>query len=294
MRWMKRLRIFSAANAGLEEFKLKARYITAVVAIALFILLLFFLPPLCLTIMMGFLCAVGVWELLFATGSCPKHFFLWFSCAAAFAVPFTVSKPNAGLFPFLAVVALYLIGAFCCAVFDHTKITYATLAKGFLAALVMPLLFASVLRIYNSEYGRLLVLMPWVTVWACDSMALYVGKALGKKKLAPYVSPHKTVAGAVGGEIGGVLFMAAYVLVLRKFFSFSLAWMPALLFGLFGAAVGQIGDLSLSVIKREAGIKDYGKLFPGHGGVWDRFDSILFVAPMFELLYLHILPLIGA
>ncbi|MBR6554682.1 MAG: phosphatidate cytidylyltransferase, partial [Clostridia bacterium] len=61
-------------------------------------------------------------------------------------------------------------------------------------------------------------------------------------------------------------------------------------FGLLGAIVGQIGDLSLSVIKREVGIKDYGKLFPGHGGVWDRFDSILFAAPLFELIYLHILP----
>ena len=63
-----------------------------------------------------------------------------------------------------------------------------------------------------------------------------------------------------------------------------------LVFGLLGAIVGQIGDLSLSVIKREVGIKDYGKLFPGHGGVWDRFDSILFAAPLFELIYLHILP----
>lgn len=273
---------------------MKTRYITAVVALILFGLLLFFLPPICLTLVMAALSAVGVWELLFATGSCPKHFFLWFSCLAAFAVPFTVSKPGAGLFPFLAVAAVYLFGAFCCAVFDHTKITYGTLAKGFLAALIMPFLFASVLRIYNSENGRLLVLMPWVTVWACDSMALYVGKAFGKKKLAPYVSPHKTVAGAIGGEIGGIIFMAIYVLVLRKFFDFNLAFAPALLFGLIGAAVGQIGDLSLSVIKREAGIKDYGKLFPGHGGVWDRFDSILFAAPLFEILYLYILPLIGA
>lgn len=273
---------------------MKARYITAVVAIALFVLLLFFLPPMFLTVAMGLLCAVGVWEMLYATGSCPKHFFLWFSCAAAFAVPFTVSHADSGLFPFLGIAAVYLFVAFCCAVFDHTKINYSALAKGFLAALVMPFLFSSVLRIYNSEYGKLLVLMPWVTVWACDSMALYMGKAFGKHKLAPYVSPHKTVEGAIGGELGSVIAMVLYVLVLKKFFDFSLAWAPTLLFGLFGAAVGQIGDLSLSVIKRESGIKDYGKLFPGHGGVWDRFDSILFAAPLFELLYLHILPLIRA
>ena len=73
-------------------------------------------------------------------------------------------------------------------------------------------------------------------------------------------------------------------------FDFYLELIPMLVFGLLGAIVGQIGDLSLSVIKREVGIKDYGKLFPGHGGVWDRFDSILFAAPLFELIYLHILP----
>ena len=291
---MRPLPTSSIVSADTEEFDLKTRVITAVVAIALFIPLLFVLPTICLTAVMGALCAVGVWELLYATGSCPKHFFLWFSCAAAFVVPFTVPRETSGVFPFLAVAAVYLFGAFSCAVFDHEKIKYGTLAKGFLAALIMPFLFASVLRILNSEHGALLVLMPWVTVWTCDSMALFVGRACGKHKLAPYVSPKKTVEGAVGGELGGVLIMAVYVLVMKRFFDFDLAWAPALLYGLLGAAVGQIGDLSLSVIKREAGIKDYGKLFPGHGGVWDRFDSILFAAPMFELLYLHLLPLLGA
>lgn len=271
---------------------MKTRVITAVVAIALFIPLLFILPTVFLTAVMGALCAVGVYELLYATGSCPKHFFLWLSCAAAFAVPFTVARETSGVFPFLAVAALYMFGAFSCAVFDHEKIHYAALAKGFLAAIIMPFLLASVLRILNSEHGRLLVLMPWVTVWACDSTALFVGKARGKHKLAPYVSPHKTVEGAVGGEIGGVVVMALYVLVMRQAFHFTLAWAPSLLFGLLGAAVGQIGDLSLSVIKRESGIKDYGNIFPGHGGVWDRLDSILFAAPMFELIYLHLLPLL--
>ena len=69
--------------------------------------------------------------------------------------------------------------------------------------------------------------------------------------------------------------------------------LPAILFGAVGSSMGQLGDLSLSVIKRGAGIKDYGKIFPGHGGVWDRFDSITFAAPLFELLYQHILPRIG-
>ena len=135
--------------------------------------------------------------------------------------------------------------------------------------------------------------MPWVTVWVCDSFALFTGMAFGKHKLAPYVSPKKTVEGSVGGLVFAVLACILYTVVLDKAFSLSLPLWSAVLYGIVGSTAGQIGDLSLSVIKRGAGIKDYGNLFPGHGGVWDRFDSILFAAPLFELLYLHILPRIG-
>jgi len=97
----------------------------------------------------------------------------------------------------------------------------------------------------------------------------------------------------VGGLIFAVIACIVYVLVMNSCFALEMTIWPAVLYGIVGSTAGQIGDLSLSVIKRGAGIKDYGNLFPGHGGVWDRFDSILFAAPLFELLYLHILPAIG-
>lgn len=269
---------------------MKTRVITAVVAIGIFLPVLFFLPSIYLTVLLGVLCAVGVWEMLFATGSVGKHLFLYLSCGAAFAVPFAVSRTDSGLFWFLLVTAVYMFAAFSCAVFDHTRVTFAAVAKGMMSALVMPLMFSSVLRILNAENGKYLVLIPWITVWICDSFALFTGKACGKHKLAPYVSPKKTVEGSIGGTVAAVIAMALYVLVMDRGFQFELQLLPLLIFGLLGAVVGQIGDLSLSVIKREVGIKDYGKLFPGHGGVWDRFDSILFAAPLFELIYLHILP----
>ena len=272
---------------------MKTRVITAIVAIGLFIPLLFFLPTVCLTAVCGGMMAVGAWELLYATGSCPKHLFLYISCAAAFLVPWVLSRPDAPLWPFLTVCALYMMAAFACGVFDHEHITYDMLGKGFLAAIILPLCFSSFLRIRNGDNGTLLVLMPWVTVWVCDSFALFTGMAFGKHKLAPYVSPKKTVEGSVGGLVFAVLACVLYTVVLDKAFSLSLPLWSAVLYGIVGSTAGQIGDLSLSVIKRGAGIKDYGNLFPGHGGVWDRFDSILFAAPLFELLYLHILPRIG-
>ena len=272
---------------------MKTRVITAVVAIGLFVPVLFFLPTICLTLVCGVLMAVGAWELLYATKSCPKHPFLYLSCIAAFFVPLTASQPGGQLWPFLTVAALYMMAAFTCAVFDHKTIQYDMVGKGFLAALVLPLCFASFVRIRNGENGALLVLMPWVTVWVCDSFALFTGMLFGKHKLAPYVSPKKTIEGAVGGLIWATIACILYVVIMNHCFDLVLSLWPAILVGIVGSTAGQIGDLSLSVIKRGAGIKDYGNLFPGHGGVWDRFDSILFAAPLFELLYLHILPRIG-
>ncbi len=269
---------------------MKTRVITAVVAIGLFIPLLFWLDTIWLTLFWGFFCAVGVWELLYATHSVPKHCFLYLSCAAAFFVPLATSRVEQGLFWFLLIAVLYAMGAFACAVFDHEHITFDMLGKGMLAALILPLMFSSVLRIRNGENGALLILMPWITVWVCDSAAMFVGRACGKHKLAPYVSPKKTVEGSLGGLLFAMLACAVYVIVMRRGFDLQMAFLPAILFGAIGSSMGQLGDLSLSVIKRGAGIKDYGKIFPGHGGVWDRFDSITFAAPLFELLYQHILP----
>ena len=109
--------------------------------------------------------------------------------------------------------------------------------------------------------------------------------ACGKHKLAPHVSPKKTVEGGVGGLLGGVIGM----LLLHAIGTWALgesflSWGQILALGLLGSVIDQIGDLSFSVIKREFGVKDYGKLLPGHGGVLDRFDSVTFVAPFAYLL----------
>jgi phosphatidate cytidylyltransferase len=128
------------------------------------------------------------------------------------------------------------------------------------------------------ERGAWLMLHVAVCVWATDTFAYLVGKAVGKHKLAPSLSPGKTWEGSVGGLIGSILAGAAFS-----------AWIhqPLLLgvsLGLLAGTVGQIGDLFESALKRERGIKDFGKLLPGHGGALDRFDSLLFVTPIASLI----------
>ena len=117
-----------------------------------------------------------------------------------------------------------------------------------------------------------------------DSAALFTGMACGKHKLSPLVSPHKTVEGAVGGLVGGVLGMVIFRIIFYLCTLQPLHIGGCILMGLVGALMGQLGDLSFSAIKRQYGIKDYGRLLPGHGGVLDRFDSVLFAAPVLWLM----------
>ena len=108
----------------------------------------------------------------------------------------------------------------------------------------------------------------------------------GKHKLAPTISPKKTVEGVVGGVIGAVVGMVLYCLILQIFFQFRVNYILAICYGVLGSFAGVFGDLCFSVIKRQKGIKDYGNLMPGHGGVLDRFDSMMIIGPLTEVLLL--------
>ena len=132
----------------------------------------------------------------------------------------------------------------------------------------------------TGEYGILLWLIV-LTAFGTDIMAYFTGMFLGKHKLCPKISPKKTIEGSIGGILGSVILCAA----------FSAIFVPRLLvhciiIGVLGGIISQFGDLTASIFKRKMGIKDYGNLIPGHGGILDRFDSVLFTAPM---VYYYIL-----
>ncbi len=131
--------------------------------------------------------------------------------------------------------------------------------------------------------GGILLLLPMLLTWASDIGAYVVGRAIGRRKLIPSVSPGKTVEGAIGGLVGSVVVAWAYTaFVLRPTtqLDFKAAPIGVLLFGALVSGVAQVGDLAESLLKREAGVKDSSNLLPGHGGILDRFDSLLFVMPV--------------
>jgi len=150
--------------------------------------------------------------------------------------------------------------------------------------------FLALLKRDFGDYGGHLVVMVLTIAWVGDSAAYFAGRFLGKRKLYPSVSPKKTIAGAVGGVAGAVAAAAGvtYALIHPEGHGMDfLAWYDVAILGVAGAVLGQIGDLVESLLKRSAGVKDSGSLLPGHGGLLDRIDAVLFIAP-FVYLYLSV------
>lgn len=131
------------------------------------------------------------------------------------------------------------------------------------------------------ENGLILTLAVLLATWATDSAAYFVGKAIGKRKLWPEISPNKTVEGSLGGIV-----VATLVLVILSWFTEQISFAYALVLALAVSTFGQLGDLIESAVKRTLGVKDSGQILPGHGGALDRFDSLLFVFPVLHLLSL--------
>lgn len=137
--------------------------------------------------------------------------------------------------------------------------------------------FSFIPGIYSKPYGNYLVWLIFISSWLGDTLAYYTGKYLGKNKLCPKVSPKKTIEGSIGGLIGSTLGCGIFGIIISKYIS----GIPLIHFFLIGALsgiMGQFGDLTASSIKRFFNVKDYSHLIPGHGGIMDRFDSIIFSA----------------
>lgn len=170
-------------------------------------------------------------------------------------------------------------------VFSYPAIDAAQLMSSYFGVIYVPVMlsFIYLMRMYTN--GVFLVWMIFVSSWICDTCAYCVGMLIGKHKLAPRLSPKKSVEGAVGGVAGSALVGAFYGYVLTKAAgqASTLIWSFAIIGGI-GAVISQIGDLTASAIKRNHDIKDYGKLIPGHGGILDRFDSVIVTAPMIYIL----------
>lgn len=278
---------------------MKQRLLVAAVGVPLLILVLVFLPPLATGLLAAAIAGAAAYELLHTAGkNIPPFVYILTVVTAALTVLFcardrfllpalysavySASELDSAItFLYAAFAFLYVMALFLTAVCTHgleRAMPFASVAVCIVAAFLFPAMYSAIARLRN--IGPAFVLMPFVVAFIGDSFSMLGGMALGHKKFAPRVSPNKTWAGFLAGPVGSGLGMAVLCLVCRGVWSMTLPVWYFVLVGVLANVFGQLGDLSTSLIKREAGIKDYSHIFLTHGGVLDRFDSILFIAPV--------------
>lgn len=260
---------------------MKSRILVAAAGIPALLYVVLAAPPWAMALALMILAAVGGYELQRCVGGNDK-LQATSGIYAAFIVIWSFQALE--VLEFLLLLELLLI--FGCAIVKGGEIRFHQVMAEFFGSNAIGWSFASFLRLEASGIHRAYLLLPFILSFACDTFAFFAGLTLGKHKLAPKVSPKKTIEGSVGGLLGNVLCGCLFVWVMDRFFGGSaVGYGPMALLALGCGVVAQIGDLSFSLIKREFGIKDYGRLFLAHGGVLDRFDSVLFVAPVIEIIF---------
>jgi phosphatidate cytidylyltransferase len=184
--------------------------------------------------------------------------------------------------------ALYaiVVALFSSAVFFHDRYNPVDIALTVLGMIYVSFLFSFIVLTRNLVNGGYYIWLIFIGAWATDTAAYFTGRFFGKIKMLPAVSPNKTLEGSIGGVVGSLLATVLYGLILNN--AGYIGVIPIyhfMIIGILSGIISQLGDWTASAIKRYTKIKDYGKLFPGHGGVLDRFDSIIFIAP---LIYFYI------
>ena len=182
---------------------------------------------------------------------------------------------------FMAVMLMMAAGVY---VLQYPKFNTEQVFASILGLLYLPMMLSYVYQIRISEDGLYSLWLIFICSWGCDTCAYCVGMLFGKHKLAPILSPKKSIEGAVGGVVGAAILGAIYGAVVNNLMVMENAQLYFAIICAVGAVISQFGDLIASGIKRQHGIKDYGKLIPGHGGVLDRFDSVIFTAPLIYAL----------
>ncbi len=274
---------------------MKTRIISGTVGIIIFILVLLlsmkfsFILSLCLAA----LCAVAIYEMLNNTGLVKSKPVTYTACAfGAVFVSMPVIANILNLNFISLVLCLYFIYFFVTVVL--TLVIYKNInTAGLFAALLVPLAlsfaFFSIYFLFTLNYTKLLYFfLIFIFAWGADTGAYFTGTFIGKHKLAAEISPKKTIEGSVGGIITAVLLTALLGFLYNSSLDVAVNIIELCICAAVFSVFGMIGDLITSFIKRDCGIKDYGKIMPGHGGVLDRFDSVLFIAPFYLITILFL------
>lgn len=268
---------------------MKTRILSAVVLLPLALIMIYALPPVVAAVVVGLAMAIAAYELLYATKLVTNPRLVIYAAVSGFLMSMWSWAGCPHAWGQLLVLGLFVV-LFAEMMASKMQLTFDKVGMTLVAGLIVPYLLTSLVRILMMRMGKFYILVPLLMAFLPDTGAYFAGRAFGKHKLAPVISPKKTVEGVIGGAAACILGLLLYGLILQVFFQVKVDFGAAILYGIGGAAGSVFGDLCFSVIKRQTGIKDYGNLIPGHGGILDRFDSMTVVAPLCEALLL-IIPL---
>ncbi len=184
----------------------------------------------------------------------------------------------------ILVIILLILAMMMHYVLTYPKYHADQIMTAIFAFLYAPVMMSCIYRARELPYGIYVYALIFFCSWICDTCAYAAGRMFGKHKLAPELSPKKTIEGSIGGVVGSALLCVGTAVVLQYWNPGTHFEIEFLILGVVGSIISQIGDLAASAIKRNHDIKDYGKCIPGHGGIMDRFDSVIFTAPLIYLL----------
>ena len=261
---------------------MQKRIITAIVALCVLIPVLIFSGTVVFPIAIALVSVIALFEMYRCIGrekeihlTLPAYIY---SLTSPFVLRFVEDRSIYVGISFVCAVA-YIVYLFFFAVKSKGKETFMRTGEIFVLGVYIIAAFNSIIYIRDFDAsGKYLYLLIFVGAWVTDTFAYFVGVLFGKHKLIPEVSPKKTVEGSIGGILFTSLAFLLFGVIVKGYFDMNSKLLLLAVSGAVISVVSQIGDLVMSVIKREHGVKDYGNIFPGHGGVLDRFDSILVVS----------------
>lgn len=268
---------------------MRTRVITAIFIILVTAPLCLFSHTVAWPIFVAAMCVMAVFEMLGCVGTRRKIAVSAPALLMAAVFPFALRYGGASydvLQIFMIAMFVYLIYLFAISVFSHGKLVLEDVFASYATVFYIMASFGALVLLRDRDFGLYLVILTLYGPWISDVFAYFCGRLFGRHKLIPDVSPKKTVEGAVGGVVFCALAAVLYGFILKTFIGEinSVSYFALALIGAVIAVISQIGDLIMSHIKRKYGIKDYGFILPGHGGILDRFDSVLGVVPLVVIL----------
>ena len=258
------------------------RIITSLVAVCVLVPVLFLSATPVLPIAIGIVTVIGIYEMLRCMGLHKKYYLSIPLYIAALVIPsmyrFIGDNVSVTAICFI-VAAFYLILVFISIIWSHGKLAFADGLSMYAISIYIIAAMNSILYVRDFEdSGKYVYLLIFIGAWMTDIFAYFTGVFFGKHKLIEDVSPKKTIEGSVGGIVFCSISFVVFGIIIQLITEREANILFLALSGVIVSVVSQVGDLIMSVIKRHYGVKDYGKLFPGHGGMLDRFDSVLAVS----------------